>query len=77
VNPCGVVVVAPPWNFPYAIAAGGVLAASAAGNTALLKPSPEAPATAALLVGPAAQARDSTAVRSMLVAAPDGPVVGI
>ncbi len=47
---CGVVVVAPPWNFPYAIAAGGVLAALAAGNTVILKPSPEAPITAAFLV---------------------------
>ena len=35
----GVVVVAPPWNFPYAIPAGGVLAALAAGNTVILKPS--------------------------------------
>ncbi len=38
----GVVLVVPPWNFPYAIAAGGVLAALAAGNTVLLKPAPEA-----------------------------------
>jgi RHH-type proline utilization regulon transcriptional repressor/proline dehydrogenase/delta 1-pyrroline-5-carboxylate dehydrogenase len=35
----GVVVVAPPWNFPYAIPAGGVLAALAAGNSVILKPS--------------------------------------
>ncbi len=35
----GVVVVAPPWNFPYAIPASGVLAALAAGNTVILKPS--------------------------------------
>ena len=34
----GVVVIAPPWNFPYAIPAGGVLAALAAGNTVILKP---------------------------------------
>lgn len=38
----GVVVVTPPWNFPYAIVAGGVLAALAAGNTVILKPAPEA-----------------------------------
>ena len=43
--PCGVVVVSPPWNFPYAIAAGGVLSAPAAGNIVILKPSPEAPVT--------------------------------
>ena len=41
VNACGTVVVAPPWNFPYAIPAGGVLAALAAGNTVILKPAPE------------------------------------
>ncbi|MEE2826002.1 MAG: bifunctional proline dehydrogenase/L-glutamate gamma-semialdehyde dehydrogenase [Planctomycetota bacterium] len=37
-KPCGVVVVTPPWNFPYAIPAGGVLAALAAGNSVILKP---------------------------------------
>ena len=37
----GVVVVAAPWNFPFAIPAGGVLAALAAGNAVLLKPAPE------------------------------------
>ncbi|HVA43571.1 MAG TPA: bifunctional proline dehydrogenase/L-glutamate gamma-semialdehyde dehydrogenase [Acidimicrobiales bacterium] len=47
--PLGVVVVSPPWNFPYAIPAGGVLAALAAGNTVILKPSPEAPRCSDLL----------------------------
>ncbi len=42
----GVVVVAPPWNFPYAIPAGGVLAALMAGNTVLFKPSSETKAIA-------------------------------
>ena len=37
----GLVVIAPPWNFPYAIPAGGVLAALAAGNAVILKPAPE------------------------------------
>jgi RHH-type proline utilization regulon transcriptional repressor/proline dehydrogenase/delta 1-pyrroline-5-carboxylate dehydrogenase len=37
----GVVVVTPPWNFPYAIPAGGVLAALAAGNAVILKPARE------------------------------------
>jgi RHH-type proline utilization regulon transcriptional repressor/proline dehydrogenase/delta 1-pyrroline-5-carboxylate dehydrogenase len=40
-EPLGVVVVAPPWNFPYAIAAGGCLAALAAGNAVILKPAPQ------------------------------------
>jgi RHH-type proline utilization regulon transcriptional repressor/proline dehydrogenase/delta 1-pyrroline-5-carboxylate dehydrogenase len=48
-TPYGVVVVAPPWNFPYAIPAGGVLAALAAGNTVLLKPAPETVLTASEL----------------------------
>jgi RHH-type proline utilization regulon transcriptional repressor/proline dehydrogenase/delta 1-pyrroline-5-carboxylate dehydrogenase len=48
-EPFGVVVVASPWNFPYAIPAGGVLAALAAGNSVVLKPAPEVRATALLL----------------------------
>ncbi len=49
-TPAGVVLVASPWNFPYAIPAGGVLAALAAGNAAILKPAPEARPVAAELV---------------------------
>jgi RHH-type transcriptional regulator, proline utilization regulon repressor / proline dehydrogenase / delta 1-pyrroline-5-carboxylate dehydrogenase len=44
--PRGVVVIAPPWNFPFAIPAGGVLAALAAGNTVILKPAPQTVDTA-------------------------------
>ena len=40
--PHKVVVVTPPWNFPVAIAAGGVLAALAAGAAVIIKPSPQA-----------------------------------
>ena len=36
--PRGTTVITPPWNFPLAIAAGGVLAALMAGNPVLLKP---------------------------------------
>jgi RHH-type proline utilization regulon transcriptional repressor/proline dehydrogenase/delta 1-pyrroline-5-carboxylate dehydrogenase len=49
-TPVGVVLVIPPWNFPYAIAAGGVLAALAVGNAVILKPAPETVATAWKLV---------------------------
>ena len=49
-TPLGVVLVVPPWNFPYAIPAGGVLAALAAGNAVILKPAPEAVAVAFELV---------------------------
>ncbi|MBS0624608.1 MAG: proline dehydrogenase family protein [Verrucomicrobia bacterium] len=37
-KPKGTVLVTPPWNFPCAIPAGGILAALAAGNCVLLKP---------------------------------------
>ena len=37
----GVALITPPWNFPLAIPAGGVLAALMAGNTVLLKPALE------------------------------------
>ncbi len=45
----GVVVVTPPWNFPYAIPCGGVVAALMAGNAVILKPAPETAQTAFLL----------------------------
>jgi RHH-type proline utilization regulon transcriptional repressor/proline dehydrogenase/delta 1-pyrroline-5-carboxylate dehydrogenase len=40
-SPRGVVLVAPPWNFPLAIPAGGVFAALMAGNRVVLKPACE------------------------------------
>jgi len=40
-QPCGLVVVASPWNFPYAIPAGGIIAALVSGNTVIFKPAPE------------------------------------
>lgn len=49
-SPLGTVLVVPPWNFPYAIPAGGIFAALAAGNTVILKPAPETVATAWVLV---------------------------
>ncbi len=48
-EPLGIVVVTPPWNFPFAIPSGGVLAALAAGNAVILKPAPESVATAHLI----------------------------
>jgi RHH-type transcriptional regulator, proline utilization regulon repressor / proline dehydrogenase / delta 1-pyrroline-5-carboxylate dehydrogenase len=48
-SPQGVVVVAPPWNFPFAIPAGGVLASLAAGNASILKPAPQSVRTASLI----------------------------
>lgn len=40
-RPRGVILVTPPWNFPLAIPAGGVLSALAAGNSVILKPALE------------------------------------
>lgn len=37
----GVTVITPPWNFPLAIAAGGIMAALMGGNTVILKPPAE------------------------------------
>jgi len=47
--PLGVVVIVPPWNFPVAIPAGGTFAALAAGNSVILKPTPETPRCAEIL----------------------------
>jgi RHH-type transcriptional regulator, proline utilization regulon repressor / proline dehydrogenase / delta 1-pyrroline-5-carboxylate dehydrogenase len=49
-EPFGVVAVVPPWNFPVAIPAGGMLAALAAGNAVLAKPAPEVPRCSELVV---------------------------
>lgn len=38
----GTVLVAPPWNFPCSISAGGIIGALAAGNAVIFKPAPEA-----------------------------------
>ncbi|MEL7434267.1 MAG: bifunctional proline dehydrogenase/L-glutamate gamma-semialdehyde dehydrogenase, partial [Chloroflexota bacterium] len=46
----GVVLVTPPWNFPLAIPAGGVLAALMAGNSVIIKPAPETVLTAWYMV---------------------------
>jgi RHH-type proline utilization regulon transcriptional repressor/proline dehydrogenase/delta 1-pyrroline-5-carboxylate dehydrogenase len=45
-QPLGTVLVTPPWNFPFAIPCGSVLAALVAGNTVILKPAPETVLTA-------------------------------
>jgi RHH-type proline utilization regulon transcriptional repressor/proline dehydrogenase/delta 1-pyrroline-5-carboxylate dehydrogenase len=49
-DPYRVTVVASPWNFPFAIPTGGVMAALAAGSGVILKPAPQTPATARLIV---------------------------
>jgi RHH-type transcriptional regulator, proline utilization regulon repressor / proline dehydrogenase / delta 1-pyrroline-5-carboxylate dehydrogenase len=49
-TPARLTVVAPPWNFPVAIAAGGVLAALAAGSAVIIKPAPQTRRSAAVMV---------------------------
>lgn len=41
-NPLGVVVITSPWNFPFAIPIGGIVAALLTGNVVIFKPAPEA-----------------------------------
>jgi len=48
-EPFGVVTVVPPWNFPVAIPAGGVLSSLAAGNTVVFKPAPQTPRCAEIV----------------------------
>ncbi|WP_045557806.1 aldehyde dehydrogenase family protein [Streptomyces sp. FxanaA7] len=48
-EPLGVVLVIGPWNYPVYLSLGPLVAAVAAGNCAVLKPSELAPATSALL----------------------------
>ncbi len=48
-EPARVTVVAPPWNFPLAIPAGGVLAALAAGSGVVFKPAPQSRRCAAVI----------------------------
>jgi RHH-type transcriptional regulator, proline utilization regulon repressor / proline dehydrogenase / delta 1-pyrroline-5-carboxylate dehydrogenase len=49
-EPVALTVVVPPWNFPVAIPAGGVLAALAAGSAVIIKPAPQVKRCAAVMV---------------------------
>jgi aldehyde dehydrogenase (NAD+) len=49
VEPLGCVLVIGPWNYPFLLSLQPLVSVLAAGNTAVLKPSEHAPATAALL----------------------------
>jgi RHH-type proline utilization regulon transcriptional repressor/proline dehydrogenase/delta 1-pyrroline-5-carboxylate dehydrogenase len=71
--PVGTVLITAPWNFPYAIPANGVCSALAAGNAVILKPAPEAVATAVELV---AQLRDAGVPNGavQLVRCPDNDI---
>lgn len=60
--PTRLTVVAPPWNFPIAIPAGGVLAALAAGSGVVLKPAPQARRCAAVVAEALWQALEEAGV---------------
>ncbi|MGI9085251.1 MAG: bifunctional proline dehydrogenase/L-glutamate gamma-semialdehyde dehydrogenase [Aeromicrobium sp.] len=49
-EPANLTVVTPPWNFPVAIPAGSVLSALAAGSGVVIKPAPQSPRCAAVMV---------------------------
>jgi aldehyde dehydrogenase (NAD+) len=62
-DPLGVVLVIGPWNYPLYLSLAPVVAAVAAGNCAVIKPSELAPATSALLARWVPQYLDPQAVR--------------
>ena len=62
-DPLGVVLVIGPWNYPLYLSLAPLVAAVAAGNCAVVKPSELAPATSALLARLLPQYLDAQAVR--------------
>ena len=65
--PARLTVVAPPWNFPIAIPAGGALAALAAGSGVILKPAPPARRCAAVVAEALWEALDAAGLSRDLV----------
>jgi aldehyde dehydrogenase (NAD+) len=62
-DPLGVVLVIGPWNYPFYLALGPVVAALAAGNAVVVKPSELSPASSALIARLVPQYLDGDAVR--------------
>lgn len=62
-DPLGVVLVIGPWNYPFYLGVGPLVAAVAAGNCAVVKPSELAPATSALLARLLPQYLDPDAIK--------------
>ena len=62
-EPLGVVMVIGPWNYPVYLTLGPAVAAVAAGNCLVIKPSEHAPRTSALLAALVPQYLDQQAVR--------------
>lgn len=70
--PSQLTVVAPPWNFPIAIPAGGILAALAAGSGVIAKPAPQARRTGAVVAEALWQAGIPRALLALVDVAEDG-----
>src|SRR4029079_5795278 len=62
-EPLGVVLIIAPWNYPIQLSLGPLVAALAAGNSAVVKPSELVPRTSALLAELAAEYLDDRLVR--------------
>ncbi|KIU18761.1 aldehyde dehydrogenase family protein [Mycolicibacterium llatzerense] len=62
-DPLGVVLVIGPWNYPFYLSVSPLVAAVAAGNCAVVKPSELAPATSALLARLLPQYLDPDAIK--------------
>ncbi len=62
-DPLGVILVIGPWNYPFYLCMAPVVAAIAAGNGVVVKPSELAPATSALLARLVPEYLDSQAIR--------------
>ena len=65
-DPFGVVLILAPWNYPIQLALSPLIAAVAAGNTVVLKPSEMAPACESLLVKLVREAFDSKHVTTVV-----------
>ena len=65
-EPLGCVLLIGPWNYPFLLSLQPLVSALAAGNTAVLKPSEHAPATAALLERLVGSAFEPSAVQVVL-----------
>ncbi|MBN1334612.1 MAG: aldehyde dehydrogenase family protein [Deltaproteobacteria bacterium] len=62
-EPLGVVLIIGPWDYPFLLLLGPLVGALAAGDTAVLKPSEHAPASAALLARQVPRYLDTEAVQ--------------
>ncbi|MFN8032568.1 MAG: aldehyde dehydrogenase family protein [Mycobacterium sp.] len=62
-DPLGVVLIIGPWNYPFYLCMAPLVAAIAAGNAAVIKPSELAPATSALIARLVPQYLDSDTIR--------------